>query len=564
MQSRAKTGPEHSDEMPVHAWWPPFGGTSKSRLIAVAVVLVGSLALAGAGILAFLDELLGVKAIELPKIETSSINSGLLALTKTVIIPDNALEMVAGTASSIAVDGDHVLIADRFGRFYAADIKGRSAVIARASIDLDTNFRQMLDAAVRVMGEEKTVGESFFVVGVTDLLIREGGSKLLAAYSHWDDERSCVTVRLSEADLSDDQTSLTTPWRLVFETAPCLEPTPPYFGGLQAGGRLAEPRPGVILLTVGDFSIDGLNAREETSQDPATSYGKIYEIDLGTGASRVVSIGHRNPQGLAVDDSGNIWETEHGPQGGDEINLILEGRNYGWPKVTFGTQYGSDVWPISQTPGRHDGFEPPVYAWMPSIGISNLIQIDGFAPPWDGDLLVASLGGRTLYRLRMEDGRVVYAEPIKMDYRIRDLGQLADGRILMWVDRRRLMILEPERFSNEAAEVIATLDQDVQNVLARCEECHRLGPARENDTRISLWGVHGRALDAGDPALKSESLRSAGGTWNTGRLDAFLADPQRVVPGTAMPGAGLDDDRLRARVVGALEEMTDTGAAPGS
>ena len=202
----------------------------------------------------------------------------------------------------------------------------------------------------------------------------------------------------------------------------------------------------------------------------------------------------------------------------------------------------------------------PVYAWMPSIGISNLIQIRGFAPQWDGDLLVSSLVDRTLYRVRLDGTRVLYAEPIRTGFRHRDIAQLGDGRILAWTDWERFMILEVDHFPAKAEALIAELPQNVQDTLTTCKECHQLAPGRENDKKISLWGVVGRDISAGDPELKSDSLKDAEGVWSEDQLDAFLADPEGEFPGTTMPDPGLGNARLRRDVIEALTKLTPDAA----
>src|SRR5262249_16871898 len=151
-------------------------------------------------------------------------------------------------------------------------------------------------------------------------------------------------------------------------------------------------------------------------------------IDLGKDNSQVYSIGHRNPQGLAVGPDGTIWETEHGPQGGDELNRVVEGRNYGWPVVSYGTQYDAMSWSDDPRKTHHEGFEKPIYAWVPSVGTSQLLVVEGrgFAQ-WAGDLIVSSLVGQTLYRIRLADGRAVVVEPIPVEHSIRDLVELPSG-----------------------------------------------------------------------------------------------------------------------------------------
>jgi glucose/arabinose dehydrogenase len=113
---------------------------------------------------------------------------------------------------------------------------------------------------------------------------------------------------------------------------------------------------------------------------------------MGTNKWRVFTKGHLNPQGLTFLKNGQLLSTEHGPKRGDELNVITEGSNCGWPDVTVGTEYGSYDWPVgSSLVGSHTGYTAPLFAWVPSIAVSQLIEINNFHPRWDGDLLVGSL-----------------------------------------------------------------------------------------------------------------------------------------------------------------------------
>ncbi len=328
------------------------------------------------------------------------------------------------------------------------------------------------------------------------------------------------------------------------------------FRGNQAGGRLVEVGPGTILLAVGDFGHDGVTYRSLV-EDPTTSYGKVIELHLGTRHSRVVSTGLRNPEGLAVDAQGGVWSTEHGPRGGDELNLIRPGRDYGWPHVSYGTGYGRHVWPLSRRQGHHEGYEEPVYAWTPSIGVSNLIEVRHFAPEWDGDLLVLSLRGRRLSRLRLSGERVRLEEPISMSERLRDIGQLDDGRIVLWTDSARLVVLSVDRSESSVETLFAAASPRARSVLETCAECHSFDDSAPTDGRISLWGINGRRFAAGEPGLYSDALKNASGRWNRGTLDKYLQNPQRMIPGTTMPYPGIADSGVRAEVVEALSRLEE-------
>ena len=159
----------------------------------------------------------------------------------------------------------------------------------------------------------------------------------------------------------------------------------------------------------------------------------------------IYSYGHRNPQGLAFHpETGDLWLNEHGPQGGDEGNLILPGRNYGWPVLGYGVNYGSG----SRTHvGTHrEGMEPPVHYWVPSIASSGLLIYNGDRfPEWRGSMFVGGLAGQQLARLTL-DGRTVTDEEtrVRRRGRIRDVRQGPDDLIWIVFDRPGMVAwLEP-------------------------------------------------------------------------------------------------------------------------
>ena len=175
-------------------------------------------------------------------------------------------------------------------------------------------------------------------------------------------------------------------------------------------------------------------------------WGKVMAVNVSPLSSAVVySLGHRNPQGLLVLDDGRILEAEHGPQGGDELNFIESGANYGWPYRSFGTKYGSfreyrDDIPI---PNSSTHFVDPLYAFIPSPAITNLIQLHGFLDKWEGDLLLGSLKAESIFRIRISDTRVVFAEQIPVGFRVRELVQ-AGRSIFMLSDSGSILKMEPE------------------------------------------------------------------------------------------------------------------------
>jgi glucose/arabinose dehydrogenase len=271
---------------------------------------------------------------------------------------------------------------------------------------------------------------------ITDLLVDERGgtARLYVAHHHWDSGAKCVTLRVSSTTLPSDGAAT---WNTVFDSRPCLTVGDMWSSGEAAdrgGGRLALDSRGGLLLSVGDYGFDGLNDKAAFPQLSEVSYGKILLLDMAGGAVPF-SFGHRNPQGLFVDNVGRVWSTEHGPEGGDELNLVVRGGNYGWPLATYGTAYDSDVWPLATDPGSHGRFREPAEAFVPAVGISQLLQVGSkYLPRWAGDLLVSSLQAAMLFRVHLVGDRVIYTERLDVSMRVRDIAEGQDGRTLIWND----------------------------------------------------------------------------------------------------------------------------------
>ncbi|WNH52152.1 PQQ-dependent sugar dehydrogenase [Stenotrophomonas oahuensis] len=209
------------------------------------------------------------------------------------------------------------------------------------------------------------------------------------------------------------------------------------------GGRLAFLDANTLLMTVGDGS-----ERREEAQSPGNSLGKVMRIDLSPAAGRAVvhTSGHRNPQGIVRDPvTGAVYVSEHGPRGGDELNRLRPGGNYGWPIVSHGIDYPfARVSPFT----RLDGFEDPELVWSPSIAPSGLAVYQGeLFKSWQGDFLVPALRERGIRRLVREGGRVVRQELVlgELGERIRDVKVATDGSIYVLTDGvdGRLLRLAP-------------------------------------------------------------------------------------------------------------------------
>lgn len=236
--------------------------------------------------------------------------------------------------------------------------------------------------------------------------------------------------------------------KVIFRVTP-RKPTPAHYGG-----RMAFLPDGTLLLTTGD----GFDYRE-AAQDLGSLLGKTVRIDADGGIPpnnpfvgregahpAIYTYGHRNPQGLAVAADGALYLNEHGPRGGDETNLLVAGRNYGWPAVTFGLDYnGAYVSPFQRAPGM----EPPLNQWTPSIAPASLAVYSGDRfPTWRGDLFVGALVDQEVRRLDIENHQVVGEEALfsELGRRIRDV-RSHDGYLYVVEDGAdaRIIKVAPQR-----------------------------------------------------------------------------------------------------------------------
>ena len=216
-------------------------------------------------------------------------------------------------------------------------------------------------------------------------------------------------------------------------------------------GKIAFDRNGYLFLTLGDRQVppEG-NLETHPAQDLSNHHGKIVRLhDDGRVPAdnpfvnragvrpEIWSYGHRNLQGLAIHpETGDVWADEHGPQGGDELNLIQPGRNYGWPVIGFGVNYTTGLAIHSGT--HRQGMEQPVRVWVPSIGISGMMIYTGDRfPQWRGNFFVGGMVGQRLSRLTLDGQRVVSEETlVQQRGRIRDIRQGPDGFIYLVTDDR--------------------------------------------------------------------------------------------------------------------------------
>ena len=251
------------------------------------------------------------------------------------------------------------------------------------------------------------------------------------------------TTRIVRATLDHDHLNNV---ETIFSATPCANQAKHF------GGRMVFDRLGFLFLTLGDR---GERERAQDGRDHNGSIIRLHDdgripennpyIDDPSVADAIWSMGHRNPQGLAIHpQTGALWSQEHGPRGGDEINLITAGANYGWPEVTFGREYyGPKIGATDKA-----GMTAPLKHWTPSIAPSGMAFYQGQAfADWQGDILIGALAGKHLTRVRFAGLQPVFEQQyLQGQARIRDVRIDADGLIYLLTDAAngKLLRLRPD------------------------------------------------------------------------------------------------------------------------
>lgn len=471
------------------------------------------------------------------------------------------------------------------GRILFATVKGDFGVLGVDGITRALGFHvdMNLDALKRHPVFQLKNFNYYSWVRVTDINLTPIGAsryELLVGHHYFDAEGSCMALRLSRSVIAETPGGFSAePFRTVLTTKPCITFNPPsyenVFEGHFSGGRIAKLDRDHALFSTGDHGWVGVRGYPAVSQEDDSTLGKVLLVDLRTNAVEIFAKGLRNPQGLTVDSSGRIWETEQGPRGGDELNLITRGQDYGWPQSTHGTDYGPLPWPLNHEQGRHDTGVPPLFGWSPSIATSNVIEATGPEfPLWRGDLLVAALGGQAIRRLRLEGTRVVYDERIDFTgNRLRNIIQLPSGRIALLTDTPTIILvrnadqpgsapfldasrqqrptsdMSPQeraaavagRFATPTAVTAADAPLQTPPAVARgeqvfqsnCAACHSLASTL-SVAGPTLNGVIGRRVGSADFAY-SDGLLHKREVWTSRRVVDFAVRPGSEYAGTSMP-----------------------------
>lgn len=252
------------------------------------------------------------------------------------------------------------------------------------------------------------------------------------------------STALASARLSDDAQQLE-------QVKVLFSQRPKYKSNAHFGCRIVEHPDGTLFMTLGDrFN------RMDDAQTLDNHHGKVVRVNKDgsvpkdnpfvgkTGAlPEIWSYGHRNAQGAALGPDAKVWMHEHGPMGGDEINIPEAGKNYGWPLVSHGKHYNGS--PVGGGASSRPGTEPPLHHWTPSIAPSGMafLRSDRYGKAWQGNLFVGALKDRYLGRIELQDGKVAREERLleQRNQRIRDVREGPDGLLYVLTDERNGQLL---------------------------------------------------------------------------------------------------------------------------
>src|SRR5712691_6062406 len=330
------------------------------------------------------------------------------------------------------------------GRMLVTERPGRMHIVAK-----DGNVSPALAGVPKVAAS----GQG----GLLDVVLDRGYAENHTIYiCYAEPANGGARTALARARLVDEGTPGSAPRIRLDDVKVIFRQEGPLSSGNHFGCRIVQTPDSNLFMTAGEH----FTTRDQ-AQNLGNHLGKIIRIRpdgtvppdnplIGRPGAKpeIWSWGHRNPQGLALQPAtGKLWEHEHGPRGGDEVNIIEKGRNYGWPVIGFGIDYSGAK--IHESTHK-DGMEQPVWYWVPSIAPSGMAFLTGDVfPAWRGNLLVGALAGEMLVRLELDGDKVVKEERLlrELRERIRDVRQGPDGALWLLTDNAagRVLRLAPAR-----------------------------------------------------------------------------------------------------------------------
>jgi len=289
-------------------------------------------------------------------------------------------------------------------------------------------------SALRSLGtfipaNRRNVDSRFAINDIAILSESAASAKLLISYPRLGSSGSCVEIAVDQLtyDRKSQRVKFVANW---FLSKPCV----PISAVQHTAGRFAVINKNSVYVTIGDLGFSEIGNRSKRGD-----LGSIFKLSAKSAVR--ISQGHRNPQGIVLLDNKTLLAAEHGPRGGDEINVINEGSDYGWPFVSYGQPYGSGDYVRPSITGSHTGYIEPIQYWVPSIAPTELVQLpkQGWAD-WGGALVLGTLREEVLLFMKIsEKNEIIESVRVEMNERIRDLEVLSNGSLVATTDSGQLI-----------------------------------------------------------------------------------------------------------------------------
>ena len=282
-----------------------------------------------------------------------------------------------------------------------------------------------------IPSNRREIDSRFAINDIAVLSESAATAKLLISYPRLGKSLSCVEIAIDELayDRKKQRVKFVSNW---FVSKPCV----PISAVQHTAGRFAVIDKNSVYVSIGDLGFSDIDKRNERG-----NLGSILKLSAKSAVR--ISQGHRNPQGIVLFDKKTLMAAEHGPRGGDELNVITKGGDYGWPFVTYGEPYGDGDYIRPAKTGSHEGYIEPIKYWVPSIAPTELVQlpVDGWGD-WGKGLVLGTLREEVLVFMKLsETFEVTQSAQVDMDERIRDLEMLRNGDLLATTDSGKLITI---------------------------------------------------------------------------------------------------------------------------
>ena len=282
-----------------------------------------------------------------------------------------------------------------------------------------------------IPSNRREIDSRFAINDIAVLSESAATAKLLISYPRLGKSLSCVEIAIDELayDRKKQRVKFVSNW---FVSKPCV----PISAVQHTAGRFAVIDKNSVYVSIGDLGFSDIDKRNERG-----NLGSIFKLSAKSAVR--ISQGHRNPQGIVLFDKKTLMAAEHGPRGGDELNVITEGSDYGWPFVTYGEPYGSGDYVRPAKTGSHEGYIEPIKYWVPSIAPTELVQlpVDGWGD-WGRGLVLGTLREEVLVFMKLSENlEVMQSAQVDMGERIRDLEMLRNGDLLATTDSGKLITI---------------------------------------------------------------------------------------------------------------------------